>query len=135
MKKVSVIVLALMVLLLVPATVCAQSDGISFNVPFRFGIADKQMPAGKYQVTALYWNAVSLVCAESKTGVVALGQPTTQPAGAQPKLIFHKYGNHYFLAEVRLLNMHSGRKLYQSKEETEIATGNSTPEMVEVAAK
>lgn len=135
MKKVSVIALAFMSLLMVPATLCAQSDGTSFKVPFPFVVADKQMPAGQYHVTSLYWNAVGIQRAEGKGGVIVLGQPTTLPAGADPKLIFHKYGKYYFLAEVRLLNMDSGRKLYRSKEETEIAKGTSKPETVEMAAR
>jgi len=136
MKKASGIVLVLMVLLLVPTSMLyAQSDGMSFNVPFAFVIADKQMPAGQYHVTSLYWNAAAIVGAEGKGGVLTLGQPTMLPAGTGPKLIFHKYGKLYFLAEVRLLNMHSGQKFYRTKEEIEIANRFSTPATVEVATK
>jgi hypothetical protein len=136
MKKASGIVLVLMVLLLVPTSMLyAQSNGMSFNVPFAFVVADKQMPAGQYHVTSLYWNAVAILGAQGKGGVITLGQPTTLPAGAEPKLIFHKYGKQYFLSEVRLLNMHWGRKFYRTKEEIEIASKISRPDMVEVAAK
>jgi len=136
MKKASAVVLVLMVLLLVPTSMLyAQSDSTRFNVPFAFVVSDKQMPAGQYHVTSLFWNAVEIVGTEGKGGVITLGQPTMLPAGAEPKLIFHKYGKHYFLAEVRLLNMHSGRKFYRTKEEIEIANRFSTPETVEVATK
>jgi hypothetical protein len=136
MKKASGIVLVLVVLLLVPTnTLYAQSNGMSFNVPFAFVVADRQMPAGQYHVTSLYWNAVAITVTEGKGGVITLAQPTTLPEGAEPKLIFHKYAKHYFLSEARLPGMDAGRKFYISKEEAEIAGNLPKPENVEVAAK
>ena len=52
-----------------------------------------------------------------------------------PKLIFHRYGDRYFLSEARLPRMDSGRKFYVSREELEIASKLTKPEKVEVAAK
>ena len=57
------------------------------------------------------------------------------PTDTQPKLIFHKYGKRYFLAEARLPNMDSGRKFYVTREELKIATKLPKPENIEVAAK
>jgi hypothetical protein len=47
MKKLSVSVLVLMVLLAIPASrLYAQSEGTWFKVPFPFVVAAKEMPAG-----------------------------------------------------------------------------------------
>lgn len=120
MKKSSVTVLALMVLLAIPAsTVYAQSEGKWFKVPFPFVVADKQMPAGYYHVESLYWNAVGIQRSGGNAGVITQCQPTTVPSGAAPKLIFHRYGHRYFLAEARLPNMDSGRKFHVTREELE----------------
>lgn len=135
MKKAILTVLALMVTLVLPSTLCAQSEGTWFKVPFAFVVADKQMPAGQYHVESLYWNAVAIQRSGGDTGVIAQCQRTAVPAGDEPKLIFRKYGSHYFLTEVRLLNMDSGRQFYKSREEIEVAARIPKPEAVEVAAK
>jgi len=33
--------------------------------------------------------------------LILIGQSTAMASGSEPKLIFHRYGNHYFLTEVR----------------------------------
>jgi hypothetical protein len=136
MKKFSVSVLALMVLLAIPAsTVYAQSEGTSFKVPFAFVVANKELPAGEYFVRSLYWNAVAIQPSQSKEGLITIARQCAMPADAQPKLIFHRYGKRYFLAEARLPNMDSGRKFYVTREELEIASQLPQPEDIEVAAK
>ena len=136
MKRASVITAALMVLVTIPAiTLYAQSEGTSFQVPFSFVVADKQMPAGTYHVESLYWNAVAIQRSGGNVGVITLCLRTAAPAEGLPKLIFHKYGNRYFLSEAQLPRMDSGRKFYVSKEEVEIARNLAKPENVEVAAK
>jgi hypothetical protein len=136
MKKVSVIVLALTFLLAMPAsTLCAQSEGTWFKIPFPFVVADKQMPAGQYFIQSLYWNAVVIQQSAGKVDLITLAQSIKVPAGGESKLIFHKYGDRYFLSEARLPNMDSGRKFYATKEELEIAGKQPKPNIVEVAAK
>ncbi len=136
MKKLSVIVVALAVLLVIPASsLFAQSEGTWFKVPFPFVVADKQMPAGLYHVESLYWNAVGIQRSGGNVGVITLAQPTRVPTGGEAKLIFHRYGDRYFLSEARLPRMDSGRKFYVTKEEIEMAGKQPKPNVVEVAAK
>ncbi len=135
MKKLSVMILGLMVMCAFPSTLCAQSEGTWFKVPFAFVVADKPMPAGLYHVESLYWNAVAIQGSGGGAGVITQCQPTALSKGAEPKLIFRKYGRHYFLGEVRLPRMDSGRQFYRSKEEIEIAARIVQAETVEVAAK
>ncbi len=136
MKKASVIILALMVLLAIPAsTLYAQSEGTWFKIPFPFVVAEKQMPAGYYHVESLYWNAVGIQRSGGNAGVITQCQPTTLPSGAAPKLIFHKYGDRYFLSDARLPNMDSGRKFSVTREEVEFASKLPKPENIELAEK
>ncbi|SRR5581483_8161898 len=135
MRKASVTVVAIAVLLVVPASsLFAQSEGTWFKVPFPFVVADKQMPAGLYHVESLYWNAVGIQRSGGNISVITLGQPTRVPSGGEAKLVFHRYGKRYFLAEARLPNMDSARKFYVSKQELEIA-GKVSKQRVELAAK
>ncbi len=136
MKKASVIIAALVILLAIPAsTLYAQSEGTWFKVPFPFVVADKQMPAGYYHVESLYWNAVGIQRSGGNASVITLAQPTRVPAGGGVKLIFHKYGDRYFLSDARLPRMDTGRKFYISQEEVELARTLPKPENVELAAK
>ena len=136
MKRVSVIVLALMALLVIPAsTLYGQSEGTWFKVPFPFVVADKQMPAGQYHVQSLYWNAVAIQRSGGNAGVIRQCQPTEVPADGQPKMIFHRYGQRHFLSEVRLPRMDSGRKFYVTKEEIEVASKVPKQDNVEVAGR
>lgn len=136
MKKLSVIFVALVVLLVIPASsLFAQSEGTWFKVSFPFMVADKQMPAGLYHVESLYWNAVGIQRSGGNASVITLAQPTRVPAGGEAKLIFHRYGDRYFLSEARLPRMDSGRKFYMSREEVELASRLPKPENVELAAK
>jgi hypothetical protein len=135
MKKLSVIVVALAVLLVIPASsLFAQSEGTWFKVSFPFVVADKQMPAGLYHVESLYC-AVGIQRSGGNASVITLAQPTRVPAGGEAKLIFHRYGDRYFLSEARLPRMDSGRKFYLSREEVELASRLPEPENLELAAK
>jgi len=76
------------------------ANGVVANIPFAFQIGSYQLPAGKYKVQEqdnnLLWikgdsgSAVMLVMTESAN------KPSTNSA-----IVFHHYGNKYFLREVR----------------------------------
>ena len=57
------------------------------------------------------------------------------------RLVFHRYGSRYFLAQVWMLRTDSGRELDPSgaerrlAKEYPVAKGNANPQKVEVAAK
>jgi hypothetical protein len=133
MKKLSYIVLVAL-LALPAATLYAQSTGTWFKVPFPFTVADKSMPVGQYFVEGLWYNAVAIHQSKGQVGLIVLGQPALR-AGSEAKLIFHRYDNHYFLSEVRLPNMDSGRAFAAGKEEVKLAKAQKRAPNVEVAGR
>src|SRR5258706_6745574 len=78
------------------------SPVVKAKVPFEFTVMGRTMPAGDYVVNHTFNSAnVILKCQEHRVSVIV---PTDAlQSGAphqQAKLIFHRYGDQYFLSEV-----------------------------------
>jgi hypothetical protein len=121
MKKTAYVLIALAVLLVIPAAF-AQHSGMWVNVPFVFTVGENTLPAGEYFIEGLYWNAVAIHHGKGDKGIVLLAQKADRPVDATPKLVFRHYGTQYFLAEVVMPNMDSGRSFALGKEEIEVAS-------------
>ena len=78
------------------------------------------MPAGEYQVQILTssGDALMIQCVERSSSAVRLTE-ATEPAKIKPRarLVFHRYGQEYFLAEVWNGMDKIGRQLVKSQEE------------------
>jgi len=102
----------------------AQARALEVNVPFAFEIGNKALPAGGYRVESVPTGAGSIEILHSNQGDVRLPISTTAtnsikgtPASA---LIFHRYGNRYFLAQIRTGDGHA-REVAPSRQERELA--------------
>lgn len=102
----------------------AQSQSLEVNVPFAFEVGNKTMPAGSYRVESLPTGAGSLEILRGKSGEVRLTISTiatTATSGTPASaLIFHRYGNRYFLAQIWTSEGH-GREVFVSQQEKELA--------------
>jgi hypothetical protein len=80
------------------ATAYAQTNaGLRADVPFKFNVGKSSLPAGDCGVV-IAGQVASLSSGNTSEGIV--GMPTRKDATGTPKLVFHKYGDQYFLAEV-----------------------------------
>lgn len=79
----------------------AQSYGetVSVNVPFGFEIGSKHMPPGTYKVTRPM-NNVLQVGNRSDAAMLIASAAQGSRATKNSKLVFDKYGDHYFLRQV-----------------------------------
>jgi hypothetical protein len=110
----------------VPA-VQAQQTIMSANVPFAFNIGNKQLPAGAYAVREM--DRATLI--QSKDGEYsALGiYNYAGPSKAdETKLVFHKVGDHYFLAQIWTSVRDEGLTVPECKLEKELRASNSGPQ-------
>lgn len=127
----------------------AQSAGkIVSNIPFEFSVGYKTLPAGEYMVRSILnsGDAVMIQSADAKVSILRQTEATAQMKNNNhARLVFHRYGERYFLAEVWNGTDSSGRQLFESQEEraleSELAsiasqgqTGGNTLEIVEVVA-
>jgi hypothetical protein len=93
------------------------------DIPFDFNVGGKVLTAGEYTVKAFTANGDALAISnyESKTDAIRLTlsiQGSKVPE--QAKLVFHRYGQRYFLSEVWSSGERTGRQLLKSREERAI---------------
>ncbi len=129
--RMTVVTLALVVMAL--STAYAQKTTATVNIPFTFTVDDARMPAGEYIISSTSERVVTLQLVgghEAKTTMTNNGSATKSDGRA--KLVFHKYGNAYFLAAAWLPNSDHAREFYASPNEIQVAR-NGGQDVVELA--
>lgn len=133
-----------MALVSAAATVNAQTPRkVVADVPFEFSVGYKTMPAGGYIVQAVpsAGNALLIQSADAKSSALRRSEATVPMKDKKhARLVFHRYGERYFLAEVWSGLDVSGLQLVKSQEERAIeqelanlaTNGNSAPAAYEV---
>src|SRR5207253_2417823 len=93
------------------------SQKTAANIPFEFIVGDATMQAGRYTVSAIT-GAGDTLRIRSTTGRDSAVRLTSVASGKsrEAKLVFHKYGQRYFLAEVWSAQ-NDGRELNKSRQE------------------
>jgi hypothetical protein len=94
--------------------------GLKAQIPFDFVVGDKTLSAGEYTVNSVNdsGSALAIRSAEASNSAIRLSNSTgPNRNNTQSKLVFHRYGQTYFLAEVWRGGESSGRKLLESKQE------------------
>lgn len=104
--------------------VCAQSaDHVTAKIPFNFMVGDKTLQAGAYTIRLSDVSGpYTLMVRGEDSHSAAIGLTNTiqtNKAAAQTKLVFHKYGDSYFLSEVWVRGDETGRSLPKSRAERE----------------
>src|SRR6266581_2334820 len=107
--------------MLLAAPLVAQSSyELKANVPFRFQAGEVQGSAAIYTFENV--SPGLLVMRNARGAGEPLGLPIriadAQDRPFQPRLVFHRYGNRYFLREI--WSMRIGQKLLPSREEREL---------------
>ena len=112
------------------------------NIPFEFVVGDKTLPAGQYIVSPATASGETLKIQGKENGKSALrlSDPREQKKGSTHcRLLFHRYGQNYFLAQV-WNGESTGRELVKSRQERAIQRelgsylAQSKPETIEVVA-
>ncbi len=110
----------------------AQSRTLEAKVPFAFEVGDKTMPAGNYRIESMPTGAGSLQVIRSASGDVRVTLSTiaipARNGSSEPELIFHRYGNRYFLAQIQTGDHHA-RELFESRLEKELARSQAMNEI------
>ena len=148
----SLMMLTLVVGLALAATVVSAngqltSHLITADIPFEFVVADKTFPSGTYTVTKATndGKGLSISSVDGKSSVSRLSNSVVGTGQTRKaRLVFHRYGQEYFLAEVWSSDNY-GRELIKSKKELQLQreqsliasksdSGKGSYEVVEVVA-
>lgn len=108
--------LALMAVALV-ANGNAQSKARA-DVPFDFVVADKVLPAATYDISDVAAHAIFIRDFRNGNGTMIQFQPADGKQVMHAKLVFHKYGERYFLSQAWSIDG-QGIQLRESKLERE----------------
>ena len=124
--------LALAFIAIVPLN--AQTNTIEVKIPYAFNVEKATLPAGEYTMAALTDNTVVIRSKAGNGDVVSLTTIAGAARAKNPQLVFHRYGDQYFLAQVWLVRNTEGRAFYASSHEIEMAR-NIRQEQVVLFAK
>ena len=105
----------------------AQSlgDTIRINVPFEFSVGDTKLPAGEYSVgRAQPTSGDTTVIISNVNHPGSVLRITNAAQSLKPKyrdtLVFHRYGDDYFLFQVWPAGSSVGRELVKSRNERRV---------------
>ena len=112
------------------AGVQAQTPSrVEVNIPFEFSAGKTTLNAGVYTVKRMSGNLVTLRNVDTKASVI-LNAPvnlSSTDAESTERLVFNKYGDRYFLAQI-WLTVDSGRELLREKK-------TEKPERIDLALR
>ena len=114
-------------------TLSAQTTNqrlMTVNVPFAFSVEDHSLPEGKYMIfTVTPERSIRIVSSDGKHSAIVSDLPNyANTPSENSRLVFHKYGNEYFLAQVWTKNETVARNPYISKRAIELAQSGSRPD-------
>ena len=112
-----------------------QTLGVTGSVPFEFMVGGRSMPAGDYTV-ARVGGADAIKVSNSNTSVWSLATNTSlspKERIGQALLIFHRYGDQYFLSRIVDGSRDVGMELPPSSTEKELSKTASLEKFETVA--
>lgn len=119
----------LLVMAIIAAGVSAQAQTLQYrltaNIPFDFTVADKKLPAGKYWIRRALGSGGDTVLQISSTdghvNVTRLSIPVVTFAPKnESSLIFHRFGDEYFLSQIWPAGGSTGRGLLKTHAERDL---------------
>ena len=126
--------------LLLTAAVFAQMTSsqqlMKVNIPFAFGVQDQSLPAGQYLVfTVTPERSIRIASVDGKHSAIVNTLPNyAKEPSTNSRLVFHKYGNEYFLAQVWTAGQNVARNPLSTKKAMEIASTGERHETFTVLA-
>jgi hypothetical protein len=104
-------------------SVYAQSKTLisKVEIPFDFSIRDKTLPAGVYRVERIFQDVLLIRGEDGQEVCVSLTMPVrAREIPETGQLLFHRYGENYFLFQVWEQGSDDGRQFLKSRTERSI---------------
>ena len=116
-------------MMIIAASTAAKAQSLEYrlsaNIPFDFSVAGKKLPAGKYWINRAQQGNGDMVVQISSTdghsNITRLTIPVVaRNAMSKGSLVFHRYGDEYFLSEIWPAGGLTGRELRKTRAEREL---------------
>jgi hypothetical protein len=82
------------------ARALSPSSALQAEVPFNFTVGYKQLPSGNYIIKCNSGGVITVESIDHQRRVVVTSITKPESTRGDDKLIFRKYGDHYFLGKV-----------------------------------
>jgi hypothetical protein len=106
------------------ASAYAQAAGpqpVIANIPFDFNVGSKTLPAGKYTITVVNPSSdrkvLQIRSSDGRSTAITQTTGVIGTASEKTKLVFHRYGDHYFFAQAKMAGDTMGLAALKSKAE------------------
>jgi hypothetical protein len=132
MKRFLYLAAATIAICLVAPATYAQGNSLRlrFHVPFPFITEGSSFPAGEYEVTMPTRMNLALRNLKGQATLFVNALPaSSEEADGLGKVVFHRYGNEYFLSLVSTGSWLSTYRIRMSKEERRIADASPRPQL------
>jgi hypothetical protein len=107
--------------LLATSTAVGQSNWVTIaDIPFAFTVANQKLPAGRYTITRMGETTLRIFSPHNEGTVMLTHKVEGKAPESSGRIVFHRYGDAYFLSEVWVAAHGTGRKLFQSRSEAEL---------------
>ena len=126
-------------LMLAAVSLSAQSERTgAINIPFSFTVGEKTLPAGEYSFEPNRKDSDLVWLVQSRDGHVTALFTTTAVRATETqekaKLVFHKYGDQYFLSQIWTQGETAGRELLIQGFERQLAKDAIERQMIVLAS-
>lgn len=110
MKCFARIALLVAVTFFTTSSLMADTSAGKVHVPFSFTVNNVTLPAGTYTIGSELGRPAQLIIRDETNSVKAIevGLSTTITPGKPGSLIFHRFGDQYFLSEIHFSSTTSG---------------------------
>jgi hypothetical protein len=108
-------------------SVNAADKAITAYVPFNFYAGSTVMPQGAYRVNEVANSGLLALKTTHATKAITTSDLTGKSLDEAPRMVFHRYGDTYFLVEIWAGDGSRGHALRLSAREKEIARGRPAP--------
>ena len=117
----------------------AQTVRMKASIPFDFAVNGSTLPAGEYNIQSYGvadGKTLRVGNASTHQGILVNSLDTSSvSASPSTKLVFHRYGNRYFLSQVWIQGEENGRELPKTHRESELSKDyRSTYQEVDLVA-
>jgi hypothetical protein len=124
-------------MLLAAAAALGQSNPavLKANILFPFVVANHTLPAGHYEVSTLGEQTIRIANSHKQGAFVLTSRVNGNAAESSGRLVFYRYLDTYFLAQVWSPANHIGRQLYKSRAEEELESKTINKEIAVLLAE